>query len=241
MNARFSEIKNTKLQTSNGVVGTVVDLLVDDKHWMVRYLVVATPTTSNEPSKRVLVSPAAISDADIGARVITTALDSEHILASPSLDEAKSISRQYELALAEHYGWPIYWLGQTVVPPQTLDHFATDADTVVEKDGESNLRSADEICGYQIRSRNGKAGVMQDLVINTRIWRVDNGVAESRTWLPLESSMFLTRHIQSVNWSRREITVDLSREALLTQHAATPAFSQLSQLTSLFNVSQRSV
>ena len=133
----------------------------------------------------------------------------------PDLDDQQPISRQHEVALAEHYGWPVYWLGKTVLHPQTLNRLASEPDLSNQSNGISNLRSATEICGYQIRSRSGKAGVMNDMVINLRKWRVDNGVADSSSWLPLESSMFQTRHIESVNWASREITVDLSREALL--------------------------
>ena len=215
MNARFLELKNTHLQTSDGRIGEVVDLLIDDKHWIVRYFVVTLEDSADTNSERVLISPASISDIDLEDRVLVTTLDSDRVQSSPSLDSQQPISRQHELALANHYGWPMYWLGQTMLHPQTLDRLAGDTDLENVEDSDSNLRSATEICGYQIRSRSGKAGVMNDLVINLRNWRVDNGVAESSSWLPLESSMFLTSHIESVNWSKREITVDLSREALL--------------------------
>ena len=66
---------------------------------------------------------------------------------------------------------------------------------------------------------------MNDLVVNTRTWNVINAVAESSTWLPLESSMFSTKHVQTVNWSQREITVDLSREALVPQSFSNASFT----------------
>ena len=214
MNARFSEIKNLHLFASDGPIGEVVDLLLDDAHWMVRYLVVAISDSSGSTSRRVLISPEAITSSDLADGAITTTLDSQRVRTSPSLDDAQPVSRKHELALAEHYGWPVYWLGKTIMHPQSLERMAGEPD-LADDEGISNLRSADEICGYQIRSRSGKAGVMNDLVINTRNWRVDNGVADSSSWLPLESSMFRTSHIDSVCWAKREITVDLSRESLL--------------------------
>ena len=215
MNARFSATKNLSLHASDGPIGKVVDMLVDDSHWMVRYLVVSLPNNETGESSQVLISPEAVSEIDFQTRTVTTTLDSERIKCSPSLDNAKSVSRQHELALADHYGWSLYWVGQAILSPQTLGRLVSDVDLDAKDNESSNLRSAAEICGYQIRSRNGAAGVMNDLVINTRLWRVVNGVAESSTWLPSESSMFLTSHIESVNWPKREITVDLSREALL--------------------------
>ena len=225
MNARFSEIKNVELFATDQSIGKVVDLLIEDKNWKVRYLVVDILDNASATSNRVLISPAAISKVALEDRSIICSLDSQRVKASPTLDAAKSVSRKHELALVEHYGWPIYWLGQTILPPQTLDRLAGDTEPTAEKDGDSNLRSAVEICGYQIRSRNGKAGVMNDLVVNTRTWNVINAVAESSTWLPLESSMFSTKHVQTVNWSQREITVDLSREALVPQSFSTASFT----------------
>ena len=230
MNARFSEIKNLNLLASDGPIGEVVDLLIDDDHWMVRYLVVSVAAATNTQSKLVLISPAAISNADLEEGVITTQLNSQRVMFSPSLDDAQSISRQHELALVEHYGWPAYWLGQTFLRPQTLDRLAGDAGSAEEENEDSNLRSADELCGYLICSRSGRAGVMNDLVINLRNWRVDNGVANSSTWLPRESSMFRTSHIETIDWSTREITVDLSREALLP--AANQFLSSMTQQAS---------
>ena len=40
MNARFSEIKNVELFATDQSIGKVVDLLIEDKNWKVRYLVI---------------------------------------------------------------------------------------------------------------------------------------------------------------------------------------------------------
>ena len=230
MNARFSEIKNTEIFAVDGPIGTVVDLLVEDGHWMIRYLVVELNSSVTSHSSRVLISPAAIAEADLESRTIKTVLESHRVKNSPTLDDNQSVSRQHELALVEHYGWPIYWFGRTFLPPQELDALAGgDQSLLVNESASVSLRSAREICGYRILSRNGNAGVMNDLVINLQKWSVVNGVAESSTWLPSASSMFSTRHIQSVDWSSREITVDLSREVLIAEPVATHAFSQSMQ------------
>ena len=220
MNARFSELKNNELHSVSGAIGKVVDLLIEDEHWKVRYLVVEVYGDFDSQSKKVLISPTAILDLDFEDNVITTELDAKRVKTSPLIDEAQPISRQHEEALVEHYGWPVYWLGRTIMPAQQLDALASNDDALkVEESAAANLRSAAEICGYRIRSKNGNAGTMNDLVINLEKWSVDNGVAESSTWLPKESSMFWMSHVDSVDWSKREITVDLSREALLPQPA----------------------
>ena len=240
MNARFSEIRNSKLFANDELVGDVVDLLVEDEHWMVRYLVVEICNSESESSKRVLISTAAIADCDLEACVFKTVLDSQHVKDSPILDDKQSVSRQHEQALVEHYGWPMYWIGSAVLPPQQLDALAGDEPSLfVDETTHVNLRSASEICGYSIRSRNGSAGVMNDLVVNTQRWSVSHGVAEASSWLPSESSMFSTNHIESVDWSNREVNVDLSREVLLPEPTAIESFSQSLQTRQL-GIAQRS-
>ena len=98
-----------------------------------------------------------------------------------------------------------------------LNNSPLNPEFLLKERSSSSFRSAAEICDFQIRSTNGKAGTMSDLVINLQEWRVENGVAESNTWLPNASSMFSTNHIDSVDLSNREIIVDLSEEGLTHQ------------------------
>ena len=228
MNARFSEINNSELFAVETPIGKVVDLLVEDNYWKVRYLVVEIYDAFTTQAKRVLISPEAISEVNLESNSIKTQLDIKSVVTSPSLDEDQPVSRQHEQALVEHYGWPVYWLGRTVMPAQQLDAFANlEENSTVQEDAVANLRSAAEICGYQIQSKNGRAGTMNDLVVDLKQWGVCNGVAESSSWLPSESSMFWISHIDSVDWSKREITVDLSSEVLLPQSPEGMSFSSL--------------
>ena len=230
MKARFSEIKNSQLRAVDGPIGNIVDVLLEDEHWMIRYLVVSVQESSTVQPKQVLISPSAISNLDLESGVVNCNLDLKDVNSSPLLDDDQPISRQHEEALVEHYGWPVYWLGRIVLPAQQLDALAGDDDALsVNENGDANLRSAAEICGYQIRSKNGRAGTMNDLVIDLEQWSVNNGVAESSTWLPSESSMFWISHVDSVDWSKREIIVDLSKEALLPQSIGELDFSPMLQ------------
>jgi hypothetical protein len=198
----------------DGVIGKTSDLLISDDNWTVRYLAVDVRNTL--PTRRVLISTAAIQGCDLSRHMIATTLDSRQVLSSPRFDDNQPVSRQYEEALVEHYGWPIYWLGRAVqLSPQTLEELADDGATQFVNENESaNLRSANEICGYQVMANNGEAGYMKDLVINVDSWTVDYATAEPSSWLPSESSMFSTQHIQNIEWSERRILVDLRKQGL---------------------------
>lgn len=216
MRKRFSAITGLKLFTTGDgglqAIGHVTDLLIEDGSWNVRYLVVQTKAPL---SRRVLISPSAIDRVNFEDRSITATLSVEQVVESPLLDDDKSVSRQYEQALVDYYGWPIYWFGRQIMKAQTLESIAADSATDgVEESYDSNLRSAAEICGYSIESQNGPAGVMEDIVIHLQAWTVDFSTADTSSWLASESSMFSTERITEVNWSSRQIHVDLRQEVL---------------------------
>jgi hypothetical protein len=211
MRKQFSEIKNSKLFTANDpalrAIGNVVDLLIEDGSWNVRYLVI---TTDAPLSRRVLISPTAIEGFDFESITLATLLTTHQVVQSPTADFDEPISRQYEQALIDYYGWPIYWFGKAGFKPQSIEAFASDKATasVNERDA-SNLRSANEICGYQIQSQDGPAGVMMDLAIQVESWTVDYATADSASWRPTDSSMFSTSRISCVDWSTQHVMVDL--------------------------------
>lgn len=216
MRKRFSDIKDTRLFTADDMslnpVGRIDDLLVEDVGWDIRYLVV---TTDAPLARRVLISPAAIQSFDFDSRSMGTQLTAQQIVESPPVDSDQPISREYEQALVDYYGWPIYWFGRAFVKPQTLDTIAADEATEsVDETTSANLRSANEICGYQIESNQGPAGRVEDLVVHVDSWRIDHAKAHPNSWLPMESSMFSTRWISRIDWGNRTVHVDLRKPLL---------------------------
>jgi hypothetical protein len=216
MRRRFSSIINSQLYTADDVglnpIGKVTDLLIEDDFWNVRYLVVNTDAPI---SRKVLISPAAILGTDFEKKSIATMLTSQQVVESPSADCDQPISRRFEQALVDYYGWPIYWLGRVLMEPQTLNAITSDesVDSVCDL-ANSTLRSSKEICGYQIESRSGPAGVMKDLLIQTQTWIVDFATAESGSWLPEEKSIFSTKRIDQLDWQNRKVKVDLTKAIL---------------------------
>lgn len=212
---RFSEFKNMRLRASHQQLGNVVDLLIEDDHWYVRYLVVAIDNML--PSKRkILISPAAIEGLDPDKNVVACSLNSQQVVDSPPIDLDQPVSRQYEKALVDYYGWPIYWLGRIVHgSSQAMERMADESvTTFVKEDDSSNLRSAAEICGYQIHSCKGKAGHLKDLVIQTSTWMVEYATADPSSRLPHECGIFSARTIENVDWANKRIDVKLPNAAV---------------------------
>ncbi len=98
-----------KLHSLDGEMGKVKDFYFDDRHWAIRYLVVDTGQWIS--FRQVLISPYALLAVNSKAQSIAIDLTRKQIEDSPSLDSDKPVSRQFEEAYHDHFGWPNYWSG----------------------------------------------------------------------------------------------------------------------------------
>src|ERR1043166_5193168 len=100
------ELSGYPLVAADGIIGRVRDLYIDDRRWVVRYLVVEL--RHGLTTRRVLVSPVCVRAVDTEAARIEVSLSREQILHSPDVDADRPVSRQHEVALHEYYGIPFY-------------------------------------------------------------------------------------------------------------------------------------
>ncbi len=101
------EVTNYYIEAADGDIGHVEDFLVDDREWAIRYLIVATRNWW--PGKKVLVSPAWISQVSWPDSRVYVDLTREGVQAAPEYDPSQPLERDYESRLFRHYGRPSYW------------------------------------------------------------------------------------------------------------------------------------
>jgi hypothetical protein len=95
------------IQATDGEVGHVDEMLVDEETWAVRYLVV---NTSNWwVGHKVLIAPQWISGVHWSDQTVTVDLSRESVKAAPPYDAALVLDRPEESGLYTHYGRPPYW------------------------------------------------------------------------------------------------------------------------------------
>ena len=97
-----SEIAGYYIKASDGEVGHVEDVLVDDKSWAVRYIVVDTKNWW--PGRKVLVSPEWIKEVSWNDSSVYIDLARDAIETSPEYDLSAPLSEEYEKRLCGHYG-----------------------------------------------------------------------------------------------------------------------------------------
>jgi sporulation protein YlmC with PRC-barrel domain len=95
------------VHASDGDIGHVEDLVVDDEAWAIRYMLVDTKNWW--PGKKVLVSPEWVDHLSHPDRRVTVTVMREAVRKAPELEPGRRIDRDYEAKLHEHHGRPGYW------------------------------------------------------------------------------------------------------------------------------------
>ena len=217
----FRSLKNLEryvVSATDGDVGTVVNFLLDDERWVVRYMVVETGTFFAE--RRVLVSPISFRRADWSTHRFELALTMDKIKKSPSIETDRPVSRQHELAFHAYYGYPYYWgysgisaMGSypsllAVAPPN--DIHAKDSD----RSGDVHLRSARDVRGYDIHGSDGAIGHVDDFIVDDETWEVRYLVVDTSNWWFGKKVLLAPHWANRISWDERAVFLDLSRQAI---------------------------
>jgi hypothetical protein len=174
-------------------VGVIEDALIDDRNWMLRYLVVYGD------DRPFLLIPGALS-LPAAEEPLRVSLSREQIAGSPPLPE-EAITREYELALHTLFGWEPYEL---------------DLETDIEDDttgANEHLRRFGAIRGYALRTPDGRAGQLDDFVVNDENWALFYMVVGSGGLFEEEKQVLLPPTWVEVI-ADGEIAVELSRETI---------------------------
>ncbi len=100
------EIDSYQVHATDGDIGHVENMLIDDSSWGVRYLII--DTSNWWFGNRVLMSPFAITGIDYLDSKIAVNVTRAKVKASPPWDPAAVINEDMEERLHVYYGWPGY-------------------------------------------------------------------------------------------------------------------------------------
>lgn len=101
------------VHASDGEIGHVEGLLVDDETWAILYLIV---NTSNWwVGHKVLIATDWIQDVSWFDSMVSINAPRQAVKDAPAYDSAKPLDRQQEMRLYMHYGKVGYWAGAEIV------------------------------------------------------------------------------------------------------------------------------
>jgi hypothetical protein len=103
-------VKGYHIEATDGEIGHVQGLLVDEETWAVRYMIV--DTSNWWLGHQVLIAPQWIQDVSWSDSKVSVNLTRQAVKDAPPYDAAVQLDRDQELGIYKHYGRPGYWVGE---------------------------------------------------------------------------------------------------------------------------------
>lgn len=104
----YRAVIRSRIHATDGEMGHVTDMLVDDDAWAIRYLIVNTGHWW--AGHHVVIAPQWITSVSWAEGTVSTDLSREAVRHAPPYDLAVQLSRQQEQSTYEHYGRHGYWV-----------------------------------------------------------------------------------------------------------------------------------
>ncbi|MEO5797240.1 MAG: PRC-barrel domain-containing protein [Rhodoferax sp.] len=234
----LNELHDYTIGATDGHIGNVKDLYVDDQDWVVRYLVVETGSWLM--GRKVLISPIAIGKADWENRQLPVSVTTEQVKNSPGYESEKTVTRQHETDYAGYYGYPLYWgstgyWGGGMYPNMLLSPYGgyatqqareqQDRDTAAlnETQGDDlHLRSCTAMTGYHLHATDGDIGHVCGMLVDDETWAVRYLIVNTSNWWVGHQMLIAPNWIESVNWQDSSVSVNLTRQAIKEAPAYQP-------------------
>ncbi len=221
----IKQLHGRKLGASDGEIGHVKDFYFDDQSWAVRYVVVDTGSWLT--GRTVLISPHAFGPLQQDGNALLVHLTREQIENSPPIYAHEPLSRQYEVAYFQHYGWPSYWEGSELggfglfpmaspVPHDTRATVGSGGENV----GDPHLRSAHAVVGYAVQGHDGEVGYVADFMMGEGIWRISLLLVETGHWLAGKKIALPTSQVDRISYDESTVFVGVAKETI----EQTPAY-----------------
>lgn len=223
-------LQGFSIAAKDGDLGHVKDVYFDDQAWAIRYLVVDTGGWLT--GRNVLISPAAVKQADWTNQQLSVDLTRMQVQNSPGIDTEKPVTRQHEEALYNYYGYPYYWTGPylwgyTLIPGmiepgisgqkpmEDPERQATRRQMDQERSkADPHLRSSDAVIGYDIRAADDAIGHVDDLLFDDQTWKIELVVVDTRNWWPGKKVMISPERIEHLSWEAKSVVVNVTQDQI---------------------------
>jgi hypothetical protein len=210
----LKNICGQKLSASDGDIGKIKDFYFDDKTWAVRYLV--ADTSGWFTGSKVLLSPYSFGRLDADAKVLPVRLTKKQIENSPSIDEHRPVSRQFEENYNRYYGWPAYWQGDEVWGSAEYPVMTTSTSVGIPVTYEYvqwddiHLRSAKAVHGHHIEAIDGPIGTVSGFMVDDKTWTIRELVVETGHWYAGKEIRICPSKIDRISDTESKVYVSLT-------------------------------
>jgi uncharacterized protein YrrD len=215
------QLTHFAIHATDDKVGGIRDILFDDETYTVRYLVADTNTWL-PLSRKVVISPISVVNLDTEGGSVHINMTVETLKNSPSIDEHKPVSREYEENLFKYFGYGYYWIGpgawgEFAHPNELVELQRQEEDdaTAIENK-ENHLRACGEVTGYEVATQTDNVGHISNFILDNNSWEIVAIVVDTNNWLPGGKHLaLLPSDITNIDWAAHHVTVSLTPEALM--------------------------
>jgi hypothetical protein len=227
-----SALEGYAIEANDGRVGTVDDVLFDDRTWLVRWLVVDAGTWLT--GRKVLIHPSALGKADYRAQRLPVNLTMAQVKASPAAYEDQPVSRQMESSLYDYYGWDPVWGGsifgggtmpQAFASPYLGGIAVREAAGIEARrdEGDPHLRSIHAVTGYHVHAKDGSIGHVESFLVDDESWGIRYIVVDTSNWWFGQHVLISPYAVREISWPDGRVELDTSREQVKASPTWNPA------------------
>lgn len=219
---RLKDLMAMTVRGTDGDAGDVHDVYLERADWRVRYLVVSTGPWLF--GRKVLIAPQVAGEPLWEDKVLPVDLTRDQVRESPDVDLERPVSRQQLDDLNAYYGWPAYWMGGPVAGTTPAQGYPVAIAPLSARPPEGrepepfegaqervnpDLHSAREVLGYALECSDGKAGTVDDLILDEN-WAIPYLVIDTSALLPGKRVLVATPSVRDVVLNGRMVTVDMT-------------------------------
>ncbi len=211
----LNQLTGFPVHATDGYIGSVTEVYFDDREWMIRYLVVETGHWLS--SRRVLLSTLSTGKPDWKFKKIPVRLTREMVRTSPEIDTDKPVGLQHQMDLHAHYGWAMYWSGESILGNTDMVPFqepAFEKSNRNSKPFNQHLRTTGILTGYRVHAFDGDVGHVIDYVIDDAAWMIHHLVIDTGNIFSPRPVEIPTVWVKNIDWETRKLHVNADSDAI---------------------------
>ncbi|MFN3651172.1 MAG: PRC-barrel domain-containing protein [Armatimonadota bacterium] len=229
----LQHFRELSILATDGEIGQVDDVYVDDESWTIRYWAVSTGPWLF--GRRVLLSPRSVEGCDWARKQLRVKLTREQVKNAPAVDLSAPVTRRWEADYHRYYGFPFYWgpasawgaagvWGWPMGPAAAMGPIPSDA-TPGEDDrsrwpeeelpDEPRIKSGETLKTFTVVAEDGQEiGNVDDLLVDDADGRVRYLAIDTGSWWSGRKVLLSPDWIQNTIGPEGVLTVCLTRDAV---------------------------
>lgn len=215
---KYSKLIDFEVFAQDEKLGEIHDIYFQDNVWKVKYAVVESGDWLL--GERFIIATEALHKPNWEEKQITTDISKEDIKSRPEIDFAKPVSREKLSELHQHYQWSQFMpSGAQIYGPYPI--VSPTADIAQRKElreeteeGEANLRSAEEVTGYEVECEDDCIGSVKDFFVDEKDWVIRYLLIDIGRWISNREVIVSPDWVSEIEWLDGEIEVNLTKEQI---------------------------